>query len=118
MMFQLLSFLFHTFLISKVDQKHQVHHEYFDGETHFNYLTDNTYIYYYHVDVNLHVLICNNKGVNFMERTIKLRSAEITFSLWDLGGQREFLSMLPLVCNDAVALLFIFDLSRRSTLTR
>ena len=25
--------------------------------------------------------------------------------------------MLPLVCNDAVALLFMFDLSRKSTLT-
>ena len=25
--------------------------------------------------------------------------------------------MLPLVCNDAVAILFMFDLSRRSTLT-
>ena len=57
-------------------------------------------------------------GVNFMERTIMLQSAEITFSIWDLGGQREFISMLPLVCNDAVAVLFMFDLSRKSTLTR
>lgn len=31
-------------------------------------------------------------------------------------GQREFVSMLPLVCNDAVAILFMFDLSRKSTL--
>lgn len=31
-------------------------------------------------------------------------------------GQKEFASMLPLVCNDAVALLFTFDLSRKSTL--
>ena len=36
-------------------------------------------------------------GVNFMEKTITLRNTEITFSIWDLGGQREFLSMLPLV---------------------
>jgi len=55
-------------------------------------------------------------SVNFMEKTIRLRSTEITFSLWDLGGQREFLSMLPLVCNDAVAIFFMFDLSRKSTL--
>ena len=34
-----------------------------------------------------------------------------------LGGQQEYLHMLPLVCNDAVALLFMFDLSRKSTLT-
>lgn len=32
-------------------------------------------------------------------------------------GQREFVSMLPLVCNEAVALLFMFDLSRKSTLS-
>jgi len=55
-------------------------------------------------------------GVNFMEKTIILRNTEITFSIWDLGGQREFLSMLPLVCNDAVAIFFMFDLSRKSTL--
>ncbi|CAG8470743.1 14198_t:CDS:2 [Cetraspora pellucida] len=55
-------------------------------------------------------------GVNFMEKTISIRNHEITFSIWDLGGQREFVNMLPLVCNDAVAILFMFDLSRKSTL--
>jgi GTP-binding protein of the ras superfamily involved in termination of M-phase len=51
-----------------------------------------------------------------MEKSITIRNTEITFSIWDLGGQREFVSMLPLVSNDAVAILFMFDLSRRSTL--
>ena len=60
--------------------------------------------------------ICIYLGVNFMEKTIILRNTEITFSIWDLGGQREFLSMLPLVCNDAVTIFFMFDLSRKSTL--
>jgi len=55
-------------------------------------------------------------GVNFMEKSISIRGTEITFSVWDLGGSRSFLNMLPLVCNDAVALLFIFDLTRKSTL--
>jgi len=55
-------------------------------------------------------------GVNFMEKTISIRNTDITFSIWDLGGQREFVNMLPLVCNDAVAILFMFDLSRKSTL--
>ncbi|CAI2162157.1 13804_t:CDS:2 [Funneliformis geosporum] len=45
-----------------------------------------------------------------------IQTLEITFSIWDLGGQREFVNMLPLVCNDAVAILFMFDLSRKSTL--
>ena len=51
-----------------------------------------------------------------MEKTISIRNTEITFSIWDLGGQREFVNMLPLVCNDAVAILFMFDLTRKSTL--
>ena len=55
-------------------------------------------------------------GVNFMEKSITLRDTQITFSIWDLGGQREFTNMLPLVCNDAVALLFMFDLTRKTTL--
>mmetsp|Transcript_38795 Transcript_38795/g.107806 ORF Transcript_38795/g.107806 Transcript_38795/m.107806 type:complete len:213 (+) Transcript_38795:196-834(+) len=56
-------------------------------------------------------------GVNFMEKTIKLPRTEVTFSIWDLGGAREFVSMLPLACNDAVAVLFVFDLTRKTTLT-
>ncbi|KAI7859988.1 GTPase Spg1 [Circinella umbellata] len=55
-------------------------------------------------------------GVNFMEKSIVIKNTEITFSIWDLGGQKEFVSMLPLVCNDAVAILFTFDLTRKSTL--
>ena len=55
-------------------------------------------------------------GVNFMEKTVSIRQTDITFSIWDLGGQREFVNMLPLVCNDAVAILFMFDLTRKSTL--
>jgi len=55
-------------------------------------------------------------GVNFMEKMVSVRNTEITFTIWDLGGQKEFLNMLPLVCNDALAILFIFDLTRKSTL--
>jgi len=55
-------------------------------------------------------------GVNFMEKTVSVRKTEITFSIWDLGGQREFVNMLPLVCNEAAAILFMFDLSRQPTL--
>eukprot|EP00339_Tiarina_fusa_P020120 CAMPEP_0117009316 /NCGR_PEP_ID=MMETSP0472-20121206/8500_1 /TAXON_ID=693140 ORGANISM="Tiarina fusus, Strain LIS" /NCGR_SAMPLE_ID=MMETSP0472 /ASSEMBLY_ACC=CAM_ASM_000603 /LENGTH=200 /DNA_ID=CAMNT_0004711571 /DNA_START=30 /DNA_END=632 /DNA_ORIENTATION=+ len=55
-------------------------------------------------------------GVNFMDKTVSVRGTEITFSIWDLGGQKEFLNMLPLVCNDALAILFMFDLTRNSTL--
>ena len=45
-----------------------------------------------------------------------VKSTEIMFSIWDLGGAKDYLTMLPLVCNNAVAILFIFDLSRHATL--
>jgi len=75
------------------------------------------WVRFFYVHVSL-VLICSicTPGVNFMEKTISVRRTTITFSIWDLGGQREFVNMLPLVCNDAVAILFMFDLSRKSTL--
>ncbi|KAI5966620.1 TEM1 [Candida theae] len=55
-------------------------------------------------------------GVNFMDKRIQIRNTTILFSIWDLGGQKEFINMLPLVSNDAVAILFMFDLTRKSTL--
>jgi len=55
-------------------------------------------------------------GVNFMEKKVTIRKNEINFSIWDLGGSRDFIGMLPLVCNDAVAILFMFDLTRKQTL--
>lgn len=52
-----------------------------------------------------------------MEKIVELKNTSVNFSIWDLGGQQEFLHMLPLVCNEAIALLFLFDLSRKSTLS-
>lgn len=66
--------------------------------------------------MNSHILMIKCSGVSFMEKKVSLRSNEINFSIWDLGGQREFMDMLPLVCNEASALLFMFDLSRPNTL--
>ncbi|MES1908262.1 MAG: septum-promoting GTP-binding protein 1 [Cercozoa sp. M6MM] len=56
-------------------------------------------------------------GVTFMDKTIRIKNLNITFSIWDLGGQQQYLGMLPLVCNDAHALLFTFDLTRKASLT-
>jgi len=55
-------------------------------------------------------------GVNFMEKTVKLRKVMVTISLWDIGGQKEYRSMMPLVCSDAKVLLFMFDLTRKQSL--
>lgn len=51
-----------------------------------------------------------------MEKTVSVKGIGVTFNLWDLGGQSEFVKMLPLVCNEATAILFMFDLSRPATL--
>lgn len=55
-------------------------------------------------------------GVSFMNKKIRCKNTTINFSIWDLGGQKEFIAMLPLVSNDAVAVLFMFDLTRKSSL--
>uniref|UniRef100_A0A7S0J1F9 Septum-promoting GTP-binding protein 1 n=1 Tax=Calcidiscus leptoporus TaxID=127549 RepID=A0A7S0J1F9_9EUKA len=56
------------------------------------------------------------QGINFMEKTVSLRGHEVTFSIWDIGGHKDYESMLPLVCNDAAAILLMFDLTRNETL--
>lgn len=55
-------------------------------------------------------------GVNFMDKTVRVGPSLVTFSIWDLGGQKETISMLPLVCTDAVVILYVFDLTRKSSL--
>merc|ERR1712087_369268 len=55
-------------------------------------------------------------GVNFMEKTIELRNCNVTISIWDLGGQREFATLMPLVCSDAKVILFAFDLTQKSSM--
>jgi GTP-binding protein of the ras superfamily involved in termination of M-phase len=45
-------------------------------------------------------------GVHFMDKSITLKNNKITFNIWDLGGQKTFINMLPLVCKDAGLLCF------------
>jgi GTP-binding protein of the ras superfamily involved in termination of M-phase len=58
----------------------------------------------------------HTQGVNFMEKSVTLGGQEVTFSIWDIGGGTDSESMLPLVCNDAAAVLLMFDLGRPETL--
>lgn len=56
-------------------------------------------------------------GINFMEKIISVKDRTVTFTIFDLGGgENEFNQMIPLVCADAAAILFMFDLTRRVTL--
>jgi GTP-binding protein of the ras superfamily involved in termination of M-phase len=56
------------------------------------------------------------QGVNFSEKTVTLQHQDITLSLWDIGGASQNESMLPLVYNDAVAMLLMFDPTDPATL--
>lgn len=56
------------------------------------------------------------KGVAFMERNIQSGTTDVKFSIYDLGGAREFEEMLSLTTNDAVAVVYLFDLSNKESL--
>lgn len=55
-------------------------------------------------------------GLNLMDKTLLVQGARITFSIWDVGGDSNSLDHVPLACKDAVAILFMFDLTSRCTL--
>lgn len=55
-------------------------------------------------------------GVNFLKKRIRLKSTDIVFSLMDLGGQREFINMLPLATVGSYSIILLFDLTRPDTL--
>jgi len=56
-------------------------------------------------------------GVNFMEKTVQIGENQVLLSIWDLGGEREFSHMLPLVCDGAHVVLYMFDVTSRSSLS-
>lgn len=56
------------------------------------------------------------KGLNLMDKTLLVRGARIAFRIWDVGGDRKSFDQVPIACKDAVAILFMFDLTSRSTL--
>ncbi|KAK4439820.1 Septum-promoting GTP-binding protein 1 [Sesamum alatum] len=57
------------------------------------------------------------KGLNLMDKTFHIRGARIAFRIWDVGGDRRSLDQVPIACKDAVAILFMFDLTSRCTLS-
>ncbi|XP_050215808.1 septum-promoting GTP-binding protein 1 [Mercurialis annua] len=56
------------------------------------------------------------RGLNLMDKTLFVQGARITFSIWDVGGDSRSLDQVPIACKDAVAILFMFDLTSRCTL--
>lgn len=56
------------------------------------------------------------KGLNLMDKTMRVKGARIAFSIWDVAGDQDSLDHVPIACKDAVAILFMFDLTSRCTL--
>ncbi|XP_022140324.1 septum-promoting GTP-binding protein 1 [Momordica charantia] len=56
------------------------------------------------------------KGLNLMDKTLMVRGARISYSIWEVGGDRKSLDYIPTACKDSVAILFMFDLTSRRTL--
>jgi len=56
-------------------------------------------------------------GVNFVDKVIKIKNLTVTLTLWDLGGQHEYKQLMPLLCSDARVFLFVFDLTRKRSLS-
>ncbi|KZV29524.1 septum-promoting GTP-binding protein 1 [Dorcoceras hygrometricum] len=56
------------------------------------------------------------KGLNLMDKTFDIGGARIACNIWDVGGDRRSLDQVPIACKDAVAILFMFDLTSRCTL--
>ncbi|XP_077211024.1 ras-related small GTP-binding family protein [Tasmannia lanceolata] len=55
-------------------------------------------------------------GLNLMDKINFIKGARIAFSIWDVGGNPQFLDHVPLACKDASAILIMFDLTSRCTL--
>ncbi|KAJ6297961.1 hypothetical protein OIU76_019142 [Salix suchowensis] len=55
-------------------------------------------------------------GLNLMDKTLFVQDARISFSIWDVAGDTSSLDHVPIACKDAVAILFMFDLTSRCTL--
>ncbi|KAG2299377.1 hypothetical protein Bca4012_010950 [Brassica carinata] len=56
-------------------------------------------------------------GLNLMDKTFYVQGVTISFSIWDVGGdEKSSKDHIPIACKDSVAILFMFDLTSRSTL--
>lgn len=55
-------------------------------------------------------------GLNLMDKTMAVRGARIAYSIWDVAGDIQSVDHIPIACKDAMAILYMFDLTSRCTL--
>ncbi|KAI4384970.1 hypothetical protein MLD38_003051 [Melastoma candidum] len=56
------------------------------------------------------------EGLILMDKTILVRGARISYSIWEVEGEDGSEQHVPMACKDSVAILFMFDLTSRCTL--
>ncbi|XP_074320301.1 septum-promoting GTP-binding protein 1-like [Silene latifolia] len=56
------------------------------------------------------------KGLNLMDKVMIVSGARIASTIWDVAGDNDSVHHVPIACKDAVAILFMFDLTSRCTL--
>ncbi|KAK6120622.1 hypothetical protein DH2020_045634 [Rehmannia glutinosa] len=55
-------------------------------------------------------------GINHVDKTLYVKGARISYSIWEVGGDHSSFDQIPAACHDSVAMLFMFDLTSRCTL--
>ncbi|KAI3465636.1 hypothetical protein Pfo_022299 [Paulownia fortunei] len=55
-------------------------------------------------------------GINHVDKTLYVKGARISYSIWEVGGDHSSIDHIPAACKDSVAMLFMFDLTSRCTL--
>ncbi|PIN14936.1 Ras GTPase [Handroanthus impetiginosus] len=55
-------------------------------------------------------------GINQVDKTLNVKGARISYSIWEVGGDNSSVDMIPAASKDSVAMLFMFDLTSRCTL--
>ncbi|KAL7102404.1 hypothetical protein ACP275_08G118300 [Erythranthe tilingii] len=55
-------------------------------------------------------------GISHVDKTLYIKGARITYSIWEVRGDHSSLDHIPAACKDSVAMLFMFDLTSRRTL--
>ncbi|OAY35136.1 septum-promoting GTP-binding protein 1 [Manihot esculenta] len=55
-------------------------------------------------------------GIHMMDKTLLVKGARISYSLWEVAGDEGSSQQIPLACKDSVAILIMFDLTSRLTL--
>ncbi|PHU12203.1 hypothetical protein BC332_19133 [Capsicum chinense] len=59
---------------------------------------------------------CSTKGLNQMDKSLLVKGARISYTIWEVQGDVSASTQIPTACKDSVAILFMFDLTSRRTL--